>query len=184
MKYYLEDADVLALRELLKQWPETWAAVQKVQRLRGNGITNTKLGLTLSIPLLPQPKRAAPQPSIEGFTPLFARVEEYTQDGSNKRWIYGVIEIEKSAIGYDGWTDVPDGLETIAYNSVEDQNGAVGLWGNGVNSSNLVGSGLTIQPVPVGTPVALFEVTFIVGESTVTEYWFCVVNGTDGSCLG
>ncbi len=114
------------------------------------------------------------------------RIGSATQDGSNKRWKYDWSEYEKSTQGYGGWTAVSGGRTGhaatwgYAYNMVEDGNGASGLYGNGVDSSNLVGT-LDIQPVPPNQVIVLASVVYPI-NGTVRELWFSYENGIDGGC--
>lgn len=104
------------------------------------------------------------------------------QDGSNKRWIYTFAEVEKTSVGYGGWTTKSGGVTGSAYNRVEDMNGASGLYGNGVDSANLTGM-MDIQRAPNGVIVRLDIVRGVDGDAApITEYWFDYENGIDGDC--
>jgi hypothetical protein len=111
---------------------------------------------------------------------FIARIDGSTQDGSNFRWEYDFVEVKKATAGYGGWTDKTNGRTGTAYNLIEDQNGASGLFGNGVDSSNLSGTSMEVQPVPDGTRVEIFMVTCQANGET--EYWFSYENGIDGEC--
>jgi hypothetical protein len=101
-----------------------------------------------------------------------------TQDGSNFRWTYDFEEAEKTSAGYGGWTAKENGLTGTAYNIIEDQNGASGVFGNGVDSANLAGT-FELQPVPNGTRIAVWRQHLTDGTF---EYWFSYENGVDGAC--
>jgi hypothetical protein len=107
-----------------------------------------------------------------------ARLGAATQDGSNKRWTYDFAEVEKTSVGYDGWAEKTGGRSGTAYNRIEEMNGATGLYGNGVDSDNLV-TGFDIKEAPGGVLVEMAEVT-VAGEEP--EYWFSYENGVDGTC--
>lgn len=120
-----------------------------------------------------------PSPPSPRKIELFARITGNTQDGSNKRWIYDFEQVAKTSAGYGGWEAIDGGLVDVAYNLAEDQNGATGLWGNGVDSSNIAGTNLDIKPIPTGLIVRLFAI--VVTDGT-TEYWLDVSNAIDGAC--
>lgn len=134
---------------------------------------------TTSIRLAPE---SVPRPAI--FPGFFARITDATQDGSNKRWKYSFVEVIKASAGYTGWRDKDDGIEgsavtgVFAFNGIEDQNGSSGLYGNGVESSDLTGT-FDIQPVPDGTRVFIHSRFDFDG---VAEYWFTYANGVTGDC--
>jgi hypothetical protein len=109
---------------------------------------------------------------------FIARISTNTRDGSNWRWTYGFVELQKAGAGYGGWSDKPAGLSDTAYNTLEDQNGASGTLGNGVSTANL--GNLTPQPIPSGTRVVIRIVTRTNGTP---EYWIVnYANGIDGTC--
>lgn len=110
---------------------------------------------------------------------FWARITGDTQDGSNKRWTYTFEEVEKTVASFGGWTTKTDGRSGDAFNTIEDLNGASGLYGNGVNSANLAGTGLDIQPITTGDVVWLRPVRVIGGG---VEYHFEADNGVDGPC--
>lgn len=105
-----------------------------------------------------------------------AIITGYSQDGSNKRWIYAFSEAEKTSTGYGGWAALTEGIIDNCYNRAEDINGATGLMGNGVTLP-LTGT-FDLQPIPMNTPVRLD----IVPVSGGVEYWFNMTNGIDGAC--
>lgn len=101
-----------------------------------------------------------------------------TQDGTNKRWTYTAVEVEKTAAGFGGWTAKVGGWGGNAYNRIEEMNGASGLYGNGVNSANLTGT-LDIQPAPDNLVI---DADLIVIDDETTEAQFSYENGIDGEC--
>ena len=112
---------------------------------------------------------------------IIARISGNTRDGSNWRWTYSFVQVEKTAAGFGGWTDKSGGLTgtNTLRNLIEDQNGTTaggGVLGNGVDVDNL--SGLTPQPIPTGTRIEIWPVT--VGGAT--EWWCQYENGIDGTC--
>lgn len=122
------------------------------------------------------------------FTPISSldvKLTAHTQDGTNKRWKYDWVEVEKTSTGYGGWTNVSGGRSgsgsdfDYAYNSIENGNGASGLYGNGVNSTHLTGS-LDIQPAPANT-IVRGQIVYISGTDK-PEVWFEYANGIDGAC--
>jgi len=121
---------------------------------------------------------------IAGDTGFWARIDGSTQDGGNKRWKYDFTEIRQATAGYGGWAVLPGGRTGTnaggnpLYNAIEDQNGASGTFGNGIDSANLVGS-IEIRPIPTGTPVWVRAAA--VADGTVT-YWTKYENGVDGNC--
>lgn len=109
---------------------------------------------------------------------FWAKVDSSSQDGTNKRWAYTFTEVEKTSAGYGGWAVKSGGRTGTAYNSIEDQNGATGTWGNGVASTNLTGT-ITIKAAPNSTRIWLVPVALTTGA---IEYWFSYENGVDGAC--
>src|SRR5687768_17273130 len=57
-----------------------------------------------------------------------AIINSATQVGSNFRWTYSFSEAEKTSAGYGGWTAKSGGTTGTAYNFIEDQNGATGVF--------------------------------------------------------
>jgi hypothetical protein len=108
---------------------------------------------------------------------FIARISGATQDGTNKRWVYTFVELEKTSAGYNGWADKTSGRTGNCYNLIEDQNGATGTYGNGVASVNLVGT-FTVKPCPTGTRIMLHAVD----AGGTAEYWFSYENAIDGEC--
>jgi hypothetical protein len=110
------------------------------------------------------------------------------------QWQYTFQEVSKSKAGYSGWTPLAGGREGAAYNWVEEPNHHDGLLGNGVNTSNLSGTGLKPQPVTSNVIVRMFavHVPAVPADDKAnppkpevpakTEYWFAYENGVDGSC--
>lgn len=97
-------------------------------------------------------------------------------------WVYQFEEVQHTGTGYDAeylgtsqWTHV--GRVGIARNTCENDNAAEGLQGNGVDVDNLP-EGFSIQPVPVGAIVILYQV----GTGDAARYWFSYENGVDGAC--
>ncbi len=132
-------------------------------------------------------KRREPRIFHEDVAPgIWIRIGSATQDGSNKRWKYDWTEYEKSTAGYGGWTAVSGGRTGhsstfgYAYNGVEDGNGASGLYGNGVDSSNLTGT-IDIQKVPPDQVIVFAEVVNP-ADGSLPELWFAYENGIDGDC--
>lgn len=111
----------------------------------------------------------------------YFKVSANSQDGSNKRWSYTMVEQEKSAAAYGGWTTKSDGGRVLtAYNDQEEDNGSSGLYGNGITSTNLTGT-FDVQPIPTGKGVhRVYRVTL--SDGSATEYWFSASNGVDGGC--
>lgn len=102
-----------------------------------------------------------------------------SQNGSNKRYVYSMRRQEKTATAYDGWTDVDPVEDISAFNDQEEGNSSTGLFGNGVNSTNITG-GLAFKPAPTGKGVhRVYAVTLTDGT---VEYWFSHANAIDGSC--
>lgn len=121
---------------------------------------------------------------IVGFIlePFTARITGNTQDGTNKRWAYSFIEVEKTVAGYSGWTDLANGRTGTVRNRLEDQNGASGTYGNGVSSLNLTGT-FDIIPIPTGTRIRVDPVSVATNSDVFSvEYWTTYANGVDGAC--
>ena len=98
---------------------------------------------------------------------------------AQKKWIYTAKQLKKNTAGYGGWGDIDGATNQTLYNSIEDQNGATGNFGNGVNSGNLTGT-FTIKPIPNGTRVFAQEITLGSGDK---EWWIVnYANGVDGGC--
>jgi hypothetical protein len=113
-----------------------------------------------------------------GFAALIVAA---ARDGSNWRWVYTIRAAEKTADGYDGWSNTADSTDLTAYNFAEDLNGASGLLGNGVDTANLPDPPATFapQPIPVGSPVWVVSVSAPAG----TEYWIVQYpTSIDGAC--
>jgi len=115
---------------------------------------------------------------------IFGRITSSSQvsgTGGNQ-YTYQFRQVEKTASGYGGWTDVSNGVSGSAFNLIEDQNGASGTLGNGVSVSNLTTdkARFTLRPAPTGTRVMLMPVVTTSGN---TEYWFSYENGVDGGCI-
>jgi len=113
-----------------------------------------------------------------GRSDFVARVGVATRDGSNFRWNYPFVEIQKTTTGFGAWEDKPGGRSGSMRNLIESENDTAGLFGNGVNSANLVGS-LQLQPIPEHTRVRVFTVTNAAGDG---EYWCQYENAIDGAC--
>lgn len=99
---------------------------------------------------------------------------------ARNRYTYSWSEVIKSTAGYGGWADKSGGRTGTnnGYNLIEDNNNTTGTLGNGVATTNLVGT-YTLKPVPADTVVALRVVRTADGT---TEYWFSYENGVDGAC--
>lgn len=114
---------------------------------------------------------------------MWVRITAAAQPESRLRWVYTATRVIKSAAGYGGWTE-PAGAPTVTCrNAIEDLNAASGIFGNGVNSSNLVGS-FTVRPVPAGAivEVVAVPVTPESGTPPPAEWWFSYENAIDGAC--
>lgn len=110
------------------------------------------------------------------------------------QWLYRIVEVRKAKAGHNGWASMPGGREGEALNWAEAPNRASGLQGNGVDTDNLTGTGLKLQPAPSGVLVRVFavHVPAIPADDKAdppkpevpakTEYWFGYENGIDGSC--
>jgi hypothetical protein len=107
---------------------------------------------------------------------FWARVASSTQDSPNKRWTYTINAITKYGSGFLAWTM---GSSLTAYNTVEAINEVTGTFGNGVASTNLVGS-FTVKPAPEGAIVRVYPTTRT--DNGSTEYWFAYENAIDGAC--
>lgn len=128
-------------------------------------------------------KGETPPPSETGAGFIYAKITGSTQDGSNKRWKYSWEQVEKTAVGYGGWTTKSGGLSGTqnAFNHIENMNSSSGGYGNGVSSTNLVGT-IDIKAVPNNAIVSLELVRFLVSGTPTKEYWFRYENGVDGAC--
>jgi len=118
--------------------------------------------------------------------PFWARLTGSTPImGTYRRWLYGWME---SARGAGGWADVDGGRastdgsggtpDTRALNSIEANNAATGIQGNGVDVANLVGT-FDLVPIGVGAIVLMWEETDNAGN---LFYSFQAVNQVDGGC--
>lgn len=105
-----------------------------------------------------------------------------TQDGANFRWTYPFAQAEKSASGYGSskWTAKMGGITGTMYNDLEAINGATGLFGNGVQFGDLVGT-FAPQPIPAGYPFVV-RPEMVVGGGGSIEYWFMGPTGITGAC--
>ena len=114
-----------------------------------------------------------------------ARLGASTQDASGpppkKQWTYAYTEVAKTGAGYGNWTTKAGGRSGTAYNRSEDVNADSGLYGNGVNSANLVGT-FDIQPAPPGVIVQMELVPRADDPAADPEAWFGYENGIDGAC--
>ena len=112
-----------------------------------------------------------------------ARIVSSSAAGAN-RWTYEFVQVVKTSAGYGGWSDVPGGLEGVAYNRNEDNNTGLpgSVLGNGVavNSLTTASAEFTLRPIPDDTLVELRPLTL--ADGTV-EYWMEIPNGIDGGCL-
>lgn len=98
------------------------------------------------------------------------------------RWKYTFREVQKTALGYAGWTIKSDGIDDDAYNSIEYKNDGTDPLGNGVATGHLaqIDGSYAVQPAPTGVIVYMRPVE--VDGQSVTEYWFQYENGVDGVC--
>jgi hypothetical protein len=97
------------------------------------------------------------------------------------RWRYDWVEQELLREGV--WVNKPGGRSTptspYAWNTIEANNSAVGIQGNGINLENLP-DGFAVQPVPTSKAVLwAMEIGNADGESEVI---FAYENGIDGTC--
>jgi hypothetical protein len=101
------------------------------------------------------------------------KIMSSSRDGSNFRWTYTVRSvILASETPFAAPTEVSANL--TAYNTLERMNGASGLMGNGVDTANLAGTGLELQPAPAGAIVRADWDGF--------AWFFEYANGVDGTC--
>ena len=109
------------------------------------------------------------------------RITSKVQDGSNKRWIYQVQEIEKLAEGIDGWSVKTGGRTGTAYNRAEEMNGTTVPYGNGITTA--IPAGFDLMPIPVDRMVVCQPKSITKSDGVVeVEYWFSADNAVDGSC--
>lgn len=114
------------------------------------------------------------------LAPRWFRISASSADGSNKRWVYTLVEVYKSTAGYNGWADVTGGITTTyGYNGIEDQNGATGTYGVNIASTNLTGT-FALKPLYTGCRVFAYPVA-VYGSANM-EWWFDVSNQVDGQC--
>lgn len=157
-------------RPSAKDWNDLVEAVEALSRMSGSAPVRVSMydGVpSVSLDLTPEASQ------------FFARIASATPVSGVKQWTYAFVEVEKTDAGYGEWTDKSGGLTGTLMNLIEDQNGASGLYGNGVNSSNLIGT-FDIQPIPDDTRVLVTKVTDL--EDGSTEYWTQYENGIDGAC--
>ncbi len=153
--------------------------LNRLQNIRGSGGVQVKetsggigIGLSMNqlLPRIPKGKRV-----------FWAEITGNTSLGSNQ-WTYSFKEVEKTAAGYGGWTDVDNGRTgtDTAYNFIEDMNDGLTVEGNGVDVDNLDTANytFTIQEAPTGLTVEMYEVF----NGTDMEAWFMYENGVDGTC--
>lgn len=149
---------------------------RKMRNIRGPGVSHSPEGITIRTVAAVQP--STPRRSKRR---IIVRVSGNSRDGTNWRWTYSFVQVEKTAAGFGGWTDKSGGLTgtNTLRNLIEDQNGTTaggGVLGNGVDVDNL--SGLTPQPIPTGTRIEIWPVAV----AGTTEYWCQYENGIDGTC--
>lgn len=98
-----------------------------------------------------------------------------TFDGGQQGYCYNVIEMANP--GYEATIDtstVPP-TATGTYGA--------GLHGNGVDTTGSISStGMTVQPIPVGTVVIIYSTLVKTMQGNITEYYCQYENGLDGSC--
>jgi len=101
----------------------------------------------------------------------------------DNRFVYQFQQVAKTSAGYGGWSNVSGGIGGEAFNLIEDQNSSSGTLGNGVKVEHLNTdtAEFKLQPVPNGTRVQLFPVTFGNNNNEI-EWWFSYENGVTGEC--
>lgn len=109
--------------------------------------------------------------------PLIFRVASATQNGSNYRWTYSLVEQAKASAGLDGWSDMSGGLTVSGYNLNETNNGATGAMGNGITLP-VTGATVALLPIPTDT---LVRVWLVMGTQ-LSEYWFDQPNPISVEC--
>lgn len=117
----------------------------------------------------------------DGDNGKWFRIDDADQDGTNQRWVYSLVEVEKTSAGYGGWTDKSGGISTAyGYNGAENPNNTTGSSnGIGIDLTALTGTFALKQVNQLGSPIVkAWPVT--VGE--ITEWWFHHVNHVDGEC--
>lgn len=109
-----------------------------------------------------------------------------TSGTSVPQWRYSFKEkAERKNAGYGGWLDLSggrtgNGTTSGAFNFAEDKNDVSSTpYGNGIASSNIASTGLSLQPIPTGRIVRMWSVS---RGTNGTEYWFQEPNAVDGSC--
>ena len=164
-RYYITEAMAEALRDVI--------ARVRGMKISGPGVdfTNTNAGIACVFDLQTMARVAVTQSTF--------RITASSQVGSTKKWTYTGTKVEKTSAGYGGWTDVTGPVTATLYNTLEDQNGASGTYGNGILQSNLTGS-FAMKPIPTGTRVFAQQITLTTGD---TEWWIVnYANGVDGAC--
>lgn len=112
-----------------------------------------------------------------GPVEIWGQITGNTKDSSNFRWTYAFAQVTKTAAGFGGWSVLSGGITGNCYNTIEDINGASGLFGNGVNSANLLGT-YELQPITTGDVVRLTQVD----AGGTLEWQFEGWNSVDGQC--
>jgi hypothetical protein len=118
-----------------------------------------------------------------GRVPFWVKITAVEQISTLKRWTYSGTRQEQTAsvaTTDGGWTDsTTDETSYQCFNSIEAMNGSSGVYGNGVNSANLIGT-FDIIPAPVG---AIVLVTPVYNQPANTYiHWFQYENAIDGEC--
>ena len=144
-----------------------------------------------------QLRRRQPKGRGSGTDGFWARLTANAAAPVNLNWIYSWVAVEKTALGYGGWTTISGGLfgtyavvsgGTLdlgrAYNTVEDMNAASGLVGAGVDVDGLDTDYYTfaLKEIPIGAIVWMRPVLCTIAGVTVAEYWFSAWNAVDGAC--
>jgi len=125
------------------------------------------------------PEVAEPPDPVTAF---WARITG-NNDQTNNRWTYDFVETEKTAQGYDGWSDVATGESGTAYNSIEDMNTDAGasIEGCGVRADHLDTVDWTFDIIPCPTDNIVW-MHIVEVDGFADEYWFSYENGVDGVC--
>jgi len=148
--------------------------IRKVDNIHGTGISHYPDSIHFA-----SANQVAGSSTDEAVESHWMKITGATASG--KRWQYSGKIQKKTTAGYGGWVDDTSFNEiTTAYNMIENMNGATGLWGNGVTSTNLSGS-IDIKPAPTGAIVRVY-LEIVSGATPTREWWFQYENGIDGAC--
>jgi hypothetical protein len=188
--YGLTAEDAAAIKRM-RRW-------QRNFKVNGARCINKEDGCEITLPTFRRQSSQATFPDKA----FWVIIETQERDGTNNRWKYQATEAEKLTAGYGGWTAKlaisggrvatgsteadPPGNGIWVYNLIEDQNGATGQYGNGVSSDDLSGTGITVQPIPIGTRVLVTGVVTIPAvdpeDDDIEEWWVQYENGVSGPC--